>query len=202
MSALYLKSQRKLFDIRLRLVQKNIRITEADLKPTDRFLTERFITASVSIEGSLNENDGFSDITPSDLRATEYRPQLNAVSVDIETDYHASTLYSIGIYSDDVSICYMVGSTEDYIEQNNYGGNLELCQLNSEREVINAFVKKILDLDPDVIMGWNIVNFDLRCLQNFCDRLKMPLLLGRNNEAISWRKERYSNDRYYALLPG
>lgn len=163
---------------------------------------ERFITASVSIEGSLNENDGFSDIMPSDLRAIEYRPQLNAFYVDIETDYHASTLYSIGNYSDDVSIVYMVGSTEDSIEQTHDGGNLELCQLNSEREVINAFVKKILDLDPDVIMGWNIVNFDLRCLQNFCDRLKMPLLLGRNNEAISWRKERYSNDRYYALLPG
>jgi DNA polymerase-2 len=202
MSALYLKSQRKLFDIRDRLVQKDIRITEADLKPTDRFLMERFITASVSIEGSLNENDGFRDITPSDLRATEYRPQLNAVSVDIETDYHASTLYSIGIYSGDVSIVYMVGPTEDSIDQADDGGNLELYQLNSEREVISAFVKKILDLDPDVIMGWNIVNFDLRCLQDFCDRLKMPLLLGRNNEAISWRKERDSTDRYCALLPG
>ena len=202
MSALYLKSQRKLFDIRDRLAQKDIRITEANLKPTDRFLMERFITASVSIEGSLNENDGFSDITPSDLRATEYRPQLNALSVDIETDYNASTLYSIGIYSDVVSIVYMVGLNEDSIEQTDDGGNLELYQLNSEREVISAFVKKILDLDPDVIMGWNIVNFDLRYLQDFCDRLKMPLLLGRNNEAISWRKERDSNDRYYALLPG
>ena len=202
MSALYLKSQRKLFDIRDRLAKKDIRITEADLKPTDRFLMERFITASVSIEGSLNENDGFSDITPSDLRATEYRPQLNAVSVDIETNNNASTLYSIGIYSDVVSIVYMVGLNKNSIEQTDDGGDLELCQLNSEREVISAFVKKILDLDPDVIMGWNIVNFDLRCLQDFCDRLKMPLLLGRNNEAISWRKERDSNDRYYALLPG
>ena len=202
MSALYLKSQRKLFDIRDRLVQKDIRVTEADLKPTDRFLMERFITASVSIEGSLNANEGFNDIIPSDLHATEYRPQLNAVSVDIETDYHASTLYSIGIYSNDVSIVYMVGPTEDSIGLTDDGGNLELHQLNSEREVISAFVKKISDLDPDVIMGWNIVNFDLRCLQDFCDRLKMPLLLGRNNEAISWRKARDSNDRYYALLPG
>ena len=168
MSALYLKSQRKLFDIRDRLVQKDIRITEADLKPTDRFLMERFITASVSIEGSLNENDGFSDVTPSDLRATQYRPQLNAVSVDIETDYHASTLYSIGIYSDIVSLVYMVGLTEDSIEQTDDGGNLELYQLNSEREVISAFVKKIADLDPDVIMGWNIVkpNHDSELINN------------------------------------
>jgi DNA polymerase-2 len=202
MSALYLKSQRKLFDIRDRLTQKDIRVTEADLKPTDRFLMERFITASVSIEGSLNENDGFSDIAPSDLRATQYRPQLSAVSIDIETDNHASTLYSIAIYADSVSIVYMVGPTQDSIVKTDDGGDLELYQRSSEREVISAFVKKISELDPDVIMGWNIVNFDLRCLQDFCDRLKMSLLLGRNSEAISWRKARDSNDRYYALLPG
>lgn len=202
MSALYLKSQRKLFDIRDRLIHKDIRVAEADLKPTDRFLMERFITAAVSIEGSLDQNECFNDIVPSDLRATEYRPQLRAVSIDIETDYQASTLYSIAIYSDDVSIVYMVGPTEDSILQTEDGNDLELCQLNSERELISAFVKKIGDLDPDVIMGWNIVNFDLRCLQDFCDRLKMPLLLGRNKEAINWRKARDSNDRYYALLPG
>ena len=202
MSALYLKSQRKLFDIRDRLTQKDIRVTEADLKPTDRFLMERFITASVSVEGSLNENDGFNDIAPSDLRATQYRPQLSAVSIDIETDNHASTLYSIAIYADSVSIVYMVGPTQDSIVKTDDGGDLELYQRSSEREVISAFVKKISELDPDVIMGWNIVNFDLRCLQDFCDRLKMPLLLGRNSEAISWRKARDSNDRYYALLPG
>ncbi|PCI77247.1 MAG: DNA polymerase II [SAR86 cluster bacterium] len=202
MSALYLKSQRKLYDIRDRLAQKDIRVAEADLKPTDRFLMERFITAAVSIEGSLTENDNFNDIAPSDLRATEYRPQLSAVSIDIETDYQASTLYSIAIYSDNVSIVYMVGPTEDSTGETDDGDNLQLYQLRSEREVISAFVKKIGDLDPDVIMGWNIVNFDLRCLQDFCDRLKMPLLLGRNNEAISWRKARDSNDRFYALLPG
>jgi len=202
MSALYLKSQRKLFDIRDRLAQKDIPVAEADLKPTDRFLMERFITASVSIEGNLDENDGFYDIAPSDLRATEYRPELSAVSIDIETDYQASTLYSIAIYSDDVSIVYMVGPTENSNLETEGENNLELYQLSSERELISAFVKKIGDLDPDVIMGWNIVNFDLRCLQDFCDRLKMPLLLGRNKEAINWRKARDSNDRYYALLPG
>lgn len=202
MSALYLKSQRKLFDIRGRLAQNDIRVAEADLKPTDRFLMERFITASVSIEGSFDENDSFTDIVPSNLRAIEYRPKLSAVSIDIKTDYLASTLYSIAIYSEDVSMVYMVGSTESSTMESEGEKALELYQLNSEREVIGAFVRKIGELDPDVIMGWNIVNFDLRSLQDFCDRLKMPLLLGRNKEAINWRKAQDSTDRYYALLPG
>tara|TARA_B110000858_G_scaffold157616_1_gene180451 strand:- start:32942 stop:35317 length:2376 start_codon:yes stop_codon:yes gene_type:complete len=202
MSALYLKSQRKLFDIRNRLTQKGIRVAEADLKPTDRFLMERFITGAISIEGSLDKNECFNDIVPSALRATDYRPQLSAVSIDIETDYQASTLYSIAIYSEDVSVVYMLGPIEDSILETEGENDLEFHQLSSERELISAFLRKIGDLDPDVIMGWNVVNFDLRCLQDFCDRLKMPLLLGRNEEAINWRKVKDSNDRYYALLPG
>jgi len=202
MSALYLRSRRKLLDSRDRLLAKEVRITEADLKPTDRFLMERFITAAVSIEGELNEHDGFSDIQPTNLKAAEYRPQLGAVSIDIETDYQASTLYSIAIYSNTAAIVYMVGPAGTSKLKTEAGDGLELVQLGSEREVIAAFVKAIREIDPDVIMGWNIVNFDLRCLQDFCDRLKMPLELGRNREAISWRKSRDGNDRYYALMPG
>lgn len=202
MSALYLKSRRKLFDIRERMIAKGIRVSEADLKPTDRFLMERFITAAVAFEGELNAKDGFNELVPRNINTTEYRPQLNAVSIDIETDYQASTLYSIAIYSQNVSLVYMVGPAEHRILQMDTDQELEFHLLNSEREVINAFTQKVRQLDPDVIMGWNIVNFDLRCLQEFCDRLKMPLQLGRNGEAISWRKSRDGNDRYYALLPG
>ncbi len=142
MSALYLKSQRKLFDIRDRLLGKDIRVTEADLKPTDRFLMERFITAAVSIEGDLSPQESFNDINPSSLTAAEYRPQLKAVSIDIETDYQASTLYSIAIYSADVSIVYMVGLADSASLKTDESRNLEFYQLNSEREVITAFVQK------------------------------------------------------------
>ncbi len=202
MSALYLKSRRKLFDFRDRLLAKGIRVTEADLKPTDRFLMERFITAAIEFDGDLIAEVGFHDIALSSLKAAEYRPRLSAVSVDIETDYKASTLYSIAIYSQDVSVVYIVGPDEHSNEVMDSDRSMELHLLNSERVVLDAFVKRIRQLDPDVIMGWNIVNFDLRCLQDFCDRLKMPLELGRNGEPISWRKSRDGNDRYYALLPG
>lgn len=202
MSALYLKSRRKLFDSRDRLLGQGVRITEADLKPTDRFLMERFITAAISLDGELVPQEGFSEFLPSGIKATEFRPQLGAVSIDIETDYQASTLYSIAIYSDAVSVVYMVGPARKSMLHAEDGDSMELVQLGSEREVIAAFVQAIRQIDPDVIMGWNIVNFDLRCLQDFCDRLKMPLELGRDLEPISWRKSRDGNDRYYALVPG
>lgn len=202
MSALYLKSRRKLFDMRDRFLALGIRVTEADLKPTDRFLMERFITAALEIDGETSAQEGFEDIAPTGLRTAEYRPQLNALSIDIETDYKASTLYSIAIYSPKASIVYMVGPAVQSTVALDKGESLELYQLGSEREVIGAFVAKIRQLDPDVIMGWNVVNFDFRCLQDFCDRLKMPLEIGRNRETIVWRRSRDGSDRYYALLPG
>jgi DNA polymerase-2 len=63
-------------------------------------------------------------------------------------------------------------------------------------------MKTLEAIDPDVLMGWNVVNFDLRCLQEFADAHKVALNLGRNNEPVSWRQSRDGNDRYYALVPG
>ena len=73
---------------------------------------------------------------------------------------------------------------------------------SNEAELLRAFLEKIHQLDPDVIMGWNVVNFDLRCLQRVCDRRNIKFSLGRNSESIIWRKAREGNDRYYALVPG
>ena len=58
MSALYFKSQRQLFDCRERLGNSGIAIVESDLKPTDRFLMERFITGGVRISGASSAVDG------------------------------------------------------------------------------------------------------------------------------------------------
>lgn len=201
-SALYFSSQRKLFDCRDKLLARNIQIAEGDIKPTDRFLMERFITAAAKVSGSLVAREGFSDLIADKIVSTQYRPRLQAVSIDIETDYSARILYSIGIYSNTESTVFMVGQADSHDSNSTAEENFELHIYPTERAVINAFVERIQLIDPDVIMGWNVVNFDLRCLQNICDRLRMPFNLGRNSEAISWRKARETTDRFYALVPG
>jgi len=200
-SALYFKSWRGLLEGRDKLSTRNINVVESDIKPTDRFLMERFITASAKVSGRLVSQRGFSDVMADKLVGSEFRPRLSAVSIDIETDYGASELYSIAIYSDKDSVVFMLGSSVSSIDPG-AEENLELRIYPTEREVINAFAERIQIIDPDVIMGWNVVNFDLRCLQNFCDRLKIPLNIGRNREAIGWRKAREGTDRFYALIPG
>ncbi len=201
-TALYFKSQRRLYNVREQFKAKQIRVFESDIKPVDRYLMERFITGPVQISGRLSKLTKYSSLVEARLQPIEYFPSLRAISIDIETDYQASRLYSIGLYSDEVATVYMVGSALPSSLALEKDCKLELIQLGSEAEVIGAFLNHIREFDPDILIGWNIVNFDLRCLQKFCDRLNLVFKLGRNDENIIWRKAAQGNDRFYALVPG
>ena len=51
--ACYFRSQRDLHIARSRLEESNVPVFEADLRPTDRFLMERFVTGAASISGEF-----------------------------------------------------------------------------------------------------------------------------------------------------
>ncbi|MGL6092857.1 MAG: DNA polymerase II, partial [Pseudomonas paracarnis] len=55
--------------------------------------------------------------------------------------------------------------------------------------------------DPDAIIGWNVVQFDLRVLHEHAQRLNVPLLLGRGGETMAWR-EHGSRNHYFAAAAG
>lgn len=39
-----------------------------------------------------------------------------------------------------------------------------------------------------MIIGWNVVQFDLRMLQKHAERYRIPLRLGRDNSELEWRE--------------
>ena len=201
-SAIYFKSQRQLFAARDRLSNKQFHLLEADVKPTDRFLMERFLNSAARLQGRAKGAAGYLDIEQARLTPVQVRPNLKAVSLDIETDMTASQLYSIALYSDQHSIVLMRDEGEDELVAESDTDSLSLRFFESEKRLLEALVKTLESIDPDVVMGWNVVNFDLRCLQEFADAHKVALNLGRNNEPVNWRKSRDGNDRYYALVPG
>src|SRR6218665_2349364 len=65
------------------LQAEGIPLLEADVRPHDRYLMERFITAGVRVEGGRAEGATIADckLKP----APEFRPVLKVVSLDIET---------------------------------------------------------------------------------------------------------------------
>ncbi|MDR1971614.1 MAG: DNA polymerase II [Treponema sp.] len=51
-----------------------------------------------------------------------------------------------------------------------------------EAALLRAFLADIRDIDPDVLTGWNFLDFDFKQIAERCARLRIPLLLGRSGE--------------------
>lgn len=200
-SALYFKSQRQLFNAKDRLAARELYVLESDIKPTDRFLMERFINGAVAVSGELELQDGVQGFRQPLVKPSSFRPTLKAISIDIETDFQAETLYSIAFYGEGIAEALMI-DRQPGSSPADMGGDGNLHYYPDEGSLLLAFVQLIQDLDPDIIIGWNVVNFDFRCLQKFADQFGVKLRLGRAKETIAWRKARDGQDRYYALIPG
>ncbi len=60
--------------------------------------------------------------------------------------------------------------------------------LRDERAAIDAFCKRVGELDPDVLTGWNVVDFDLSVLARIAQRVRHPFELGRDAGGLRVRR--------------
>jgi DNA polymerase-2 len=128
--------------------------------------------------------------------APGYRPHLQPVSLDIETSPHGE-LYSIALEGCGQRQVYMLGPPNGCDDLLDF--NLAYCDSCSEMlEQLNRWLERH---DPDVIIGWNLVQFDLRVLQQHADRYRVPLRFGRDGSAMEWR-EHGSRQHFFAAAAG
>src|SRR5205814_1169111 len=52
------------------------------------------------------------------------------------------------------------------------------------RELLEAFSNEVLARDPDVVTGWNVIDFDLAVLQRRARALRVNLRLGRDGSDV------------------
>jgi DNA polymerase-2 len=198
--ACYFATQKDLNTARARLWQHNVQPLEADIRPTDRFLMERFITAGVQIEGDGQVCGDVVEYHNPRLRPADFSPALRVISLDIETSYTENLLYSIAASDSATSLrkVFMVACGKNVsMGMLDY---LEYCA--TEAELLSRFLVWFSVIDPDVIIGWNVINFDLRFLQQRCDHHGIDFTLGRQQEVVRWRSATQGQQRYYALIPG
>ncbi|MBC3863474.1 DNA polymerase II [Undibacterium jejuense] len=194
---LYCQQYRHLSTLERRLRQGGVDVYEADIFPPDRYLMERFITAPVLFHDQvLNPGEVLSgDLKP----ATDYRPQLRLVSLDIETSVHGD-LYSIALEGCGQRQVYMLGPAngeDDAAAKIDFA--LEYC--DTRADLLERLITWIASHDPDAIIGWNLVQFDLRILQQHAEQYRIPLRLGRDGSAMEWRKHN-RQDHYFASIAG
>ena len=188
-SGVYFNSQQQLYRSRDLLAQHSIACYESDIRPTDRFLTERFITASVDIDANYSAES----IDNVRLQPGQHVPRFEVMSIDIESDYETNVLFSIAFVSNQMSKTLMIGSGVD-------SEKIEYC--DNETDLLQRWIKWVDDIDPDIFIGWNVINFDFQLLQKRAKALRVPLSIGRRQTQPSWRKSQADSEHHFIFIPG
>ncbi|MGQ6014192.1 DNA polymerase II [Serratia sp. IR-2025] len=195
MLGLYCRQHRQLIKLEKLLREGGVTLYEADIRPPERYLMERFITAPVWFNGQGNGNGPLlnGQMKP----APDYRPTLRLVSLDIETTAHGE-LYSIALEGCGQRQVYMLGPANGGDAPLDF--DLEYCVSRPQLlERLNAWLERH---DPDAIIGWNLVQFDLRVLQKHAERYQIPLRLGRGGNLLEWREHGFKQNHFFAAAAG
>ncbi|EMP0252279.1 TPA: DNA polymerase II [Klebsiella michiganensis] len=191
---LYCRAHRQLMRLEKKLRENGVTVYEGDVRPPERYLMERFITAPVWVEG---ESRGQRLVNARMKPNPHYRPPLKWVSLDIETSRHGE-LYCIGLEGCGQRVVYMLGpepATPPAVD-------FELEYVASRPLLLEKLNAWFAAHDPDVLIGWNVVQFDLRVLQKHAERYRIPLLLGRGNSELEWREHGFKNGVFFAQANG
>jgi DNA polymerase-2 len=190
---LYTRQHRQAMDLEKRLRAAGVDVYEGDVRPPERYMMERFITAPVWFGGVADADGTLLDAQMKP--APDYRPPLKLVSLDIETTAQGD-LYSIALEGCGERQVYMLGppNKTDAVDF-----KLDYC--DTRAQLLERLNQWLALHDPDAIIGWNVVQFDLRVLHEHAQRLGVPLLLGRSGEPMAWR-EHGSRNHYFAAAAG
>jgi DNA polymerase II len=168
--------------VRDRLHTAGIETFEADVRFAVRYLVERGIKGGCEIEGEGIAGGGVTWVfeNPS-LRPAAVKVEPRVLSFDIETHGKAERLLAISLYAPGIDEVLIVDGSDRAMPDN-------ATRCVDEFSALEAFCNRIRLFDPDVLTGWNIVDFDLTVLQRIAMRVRHPLSLGRDSGAIRIRK--------------
>ena len=120
------------------------------------------------------------------------RPELRILSIDIETPADAGAIWSAALVGCGVEEVHLVAKTR-------VGGAVVHPH---EKGLVAALVDRVRALDPDVITGWNVVDFDLRVLAARCRATGVPASLGRLPGATRFESDPGFTRQGRADIPG
>ena len=177
-----------------------IRVLEADIRHAERVLMERFITGGVRASGILTHRNGHRQMQVQTLAPCDYRPTFTVLSLDVECSM-SGELYSVALQGQGrdgrpVAQVILIGEPQPHAEE------FEIQWVSDERRLLLALGPIIQRLDPDLIIGWNVVNFDFQLLIRRAELHQLVLRWGRGGEPIRWRPGREEGQQGLVTFPG
>jgi DNA polymerase-2 len=169
-----------------------IRTYEADMKLSSQVLMDLRIHGAAEIEGEWKKGRRVGRIYENPrLTPAELDPKLSVLSLDIETDARAGTVYAVALVLSDPS----AGAQTGEVLLNGSGPAFAAGHMSritaarcfpTEEAMLTALRARIVELDPDIITGWNVVDFDFRVLSRRFAALGVPFDIGRSDSAASF----------------
>ncbi len=172
--ALYFRSQRRLLDERDRLRASGGVAFESDVKPHERFLMERFVNGALRLRGKGRMRDGVLHLNDPGLQASDVRVALSVLSLDLETDGFDGPLLSAALANRGFERVFVRGAGRD---------RNPVRFVPDEKALLTELFAAIREIDPDVLVGWNVVEFDLAVLDAKARAHGLDFAIGRAGES-------------------
>ncbi len=173
------------------LAERGIRTYEGDIRFTDQFLMSKGIHGSLKIKGSFQKGRRVDRIFINpDIEPSTWHPSLSVLSLDIETDPKGERIYAMGLaFSDpwagmeiqEVLFAGPIEGSRGPIEAND-----EITVCPDERSMLLGFCKRVTDLDPDIITGWNVIDFDFKIIAERMSCHRLPMKIGRSDDPAAY----------------
>jgi DNA polymerase-2 len=196
-AALYFDSIHGFYSAKELLQAAHITMLEGDLRLQERFLMERFVYGGVEFVGNPSARGSHMEYSQVKIRPCDHQPSLSVMSLDIECSMKGE-LFSIGLYGANRGQKYqqviMIGEPEQ--------SEPWIIWVNNEIALLHALEHAFSLFDPDVIIGWNVVNFDFKLLLKRAELHHFKLKLGRGASFAIWRDSRSESNQGFVTLPG
>ncbi len=190
---LYFFSSDAAFRARDVLLAQQVTTYEADIRLHDRYLMERFVNGALTFIGHPVQKDGYVEYRQVRIKPAEYTPTFKVLSLDIECSKNGK-LYSIGLQGANLERVLMIGKPEPDTDWIHW--------VDDEKALLKALEEVFAQYDPDIIIGWNVINFDFRLLIRRAEHHHIRLRLGRGWQTASWRNRRGEADQGFITIPG
>ena len=159
-----------------------IRTYEADLRVADQFRLERQVHGPVRIRGQAKAGHyvGRVFVDP-EVEPGQWRPRLSVLSIDIETDIRTQAVRAVALSPQDpFQASPDLGEVVLFLGPELHEPGVE-C-FSDEKALLLAFRDRVVRFDPDVLTGWNVIDFDFQVLSERFRHYGISFSLGRSRE--------------------
>jgi len=115
------------------------------------------------------------------LEAVEWTPELAVLSLDIETDDKASQVYAVSLVGQGPQLRHQVAQVHLVGEGLPEDPHAAICYAD-ERAMLVGVEARIKAIDPDVLTGWNVIDFDMAVLQKRSQACGLAFNWGRSQD--------------------